>query len=290
MLLPNLIPAHSVCPSRLKDWWLVISCSDLQKTSQRFYKTDWQHRRLEILAWSCIVNISQMQGKCLFQGRQQLRVEIKTKQKKQQQKLRRDKGANSGREKEITLFTVWRGDTAQGSSDKCTPIHTCAHMCWGPRGKYLRVVVKAHSWEVTSLGSLTRWHQRLVFFLLLSAFLSPAISAHTHSTFIKNVNSTCNRIWQHGNPRGVTSKLKDASDAQNDDFYLFHLMMKQIEAGTLWVTSEQRQTHHKFLSVIYPLLLQKRTTQTNVAQQRCQTDKPLKPRLPAQTQPLKQSF
>lgn len=178
--MSNLIPAHSVCPSRLKDWWLVISCSDLQKTSQRFYKTDWQHRRLEILAWPCVVNISQMQGKCLLHGRQQLRLEIKTKQRKQQTKEPIQEG-----EKKITLFTVWRGDTAQGSSDKCTPMHTCAHMCWGPRGKYLRVVVKAHSWEVTSLGSLMRRHRGLIFFLL-SAFLSPALSAHTHSTFIKN--------------------------------------------------------------------------------------------------------
>lgn len=82
---------------------------------------------------------------CHSQGRQQLRLEIKTKQpeKKQQQRYRTDRRVGGGVgvvEGEKSCYSVFGFERdAQGSADECT------HMCRGLKGKYFRVTVKAHS-------------------------------------------------------------------------------------------------------------------------------------------------
>lgn len=178
MLISNLISARTVCPSRLKDWWLVISCSDLQKTSQRFYKTDWQHRRLEILAWPCVVNISQMQGKFLFHGRQQLRLEIKTKQRKQQTK-------EPIQEKKKSCYSLFGEVILHRAALTNAHLCTLAHICAEAQGENISGLLWRHI--VKKWLHLEAWWDdtKVSFFFLLSAFLSLALSAHTHSTFIK---------------------------------------------------------------------------------------------------------
>lgn len=73
------------------------------------------------MAWPSIVNISQMH--CFFRGRQL----IKTKQtEKQQQRYRREEEGEGilGEKSCYSVFGVWKGGSAKGCADECTPMHT----------------------------------------------------------------------------------------------------------------------------------------------------------------------
>lgn len=72
--------------------------------------------------------------------------------------VKRERGGNL--EKNMFVFAEVRMRFKVAHSDSLIRAdmhtHSCTH--WGPRGIYLRVVVKAHSWAMTSPGSLMRRH------------------------------------------------------------------------------------------------------------------------------------